>query len=48
MSMELQRRLDQEEIQRVRWLWAYSRDLGEWDRLRSLFHSDATVHVSRV
>jgi hypothetical protein len=46
MEEELRRRLDIEEIRDVRRRWAYGRDLCEWDLLRSVFHPDATVHVS--
>ena len=46
MDEALQRRLDIEEIRDVRRRWAYGRDLCEWDLLRSVFHPDATVHVS--
>jgi hypothetical protein len=46
MSDEIQKLLDQEEIRNVRRMWAYGRDMREWDLLRSVFHPDATVHVS--
>jgi hypothetical protein len=37
---------DEYEIQRVRRIWAYSRDHCDWDRLTDCFHSDATVMIS--
>jgi hypothetical protein len=46
MESEVQRRLDIEEIRDVRRRWAFGRDLQEWDLLRSVFHPEATVHVS--
>jgi hypothetical protein len=42
----LERLLDENEVRRARQLWAFSRDLGEWDTMRSCFHPDATVTVS--
>lgn len=42
----LKRITDEHDIKQVRRKWAYGRDLGEWDALRSCFHPDATVHVS--
>ena len=46
MNEELQRYIDEQQIREARRLWAYGRDMGEWDLLRSVFHPDATVHVS--
>jgi hypothetical protein len=46
MEEILRRRLDVEEIRDTRRRWAYGRDLQEWDLLRSVFHPEATVHVS--
>ena len=46
MNEDLQKWMDEQQIREVRRLWAYGRDLGEWDLLRSVFHPDATVHVS--
>jgi len=37
---------DEFEVRRVRQLWAFSRDHGEWDKMRACFHPDATVLVS--
>jgi hypothetical protein len=42
----VQRMLDEHEIFRVRRLWAYSRDHGDWETLKTCFHPDATVVVS--
>lgn len=42
----VQAMLDEHEIRKVRQTWAYARDLGEWDNLRSCFHPDATVTIS--
>lgn len=41
-----QRLLDESEVRRARQVWAFGRDLGEWDTMRSCFHPDATVTVS--
>jgi hypothetical protein len=38
--------LDEFQVCKVRQLWAFSLDLGEWDTLRSCFHPDAIVNVS--
>jgi len=43
---DVQRWTDEQEVRNVRRLWAYGRDLSEWELLRSVFHPDATVHVS--
>jgi len=32
-------------VRRVREIWAFARDHGEWDRMRECFHPDATVRV---
>jgi hypothetical protein len=45
-SSELAKTLDQIQIFNVRRAWAFSLDLGEWDRLRSCFHPDASITVS--
>ena len=42
----VQRMLDETEVRRARQLWAFSRDLGEWETMRSCFHPDASVTVS--
>ncbi len=34
------------EIRRVRRIWAFSRDQGDWDTLAACFHDDATVNIS--
>jgi len=38
--------LDQIQICDVRRAWAFSLDLGEWDKLRTCFHPDAKITVS--
>lgn len=40
------RMAEERAVCRVLQVWAYSRDLGEWDRLRACFHDDATITVS--
>jgi SnoaL-like domain len=42
----LQAMLDELEVRRARCEWAFARDLGEYDRMRTYFHDDATVAVS--
>ncbi len=37
---------DEFEVRRVRQVWAFSRDHGEWETMRACFHPDATVLVS--
>jgi hypothetical protein len=34
------------EVRRVRQVWAFARDRGEWDTMRCCFHPDATVCVA--
>jgi hypothetical protein len=43
---DLQRSADEQEACAVRRLWAFSRDLGDWDALRDCFHPDATITVA--
>ncbi len=43
---ELARLIDDMAVRRVRQVWAFSRDHGEWDTMRACFHPDATVLVS--
>ena len=43
---ELARLIDDLAVRRVRQVWAFSRDHGEWDAMRACFHPDATVLVS--
>jgi len=38
--------LEEQRICAVRRDWAFARDLGEWDLLRSCFHPDATITVA--
>jgi hypothetical protein len=45
-SAEWAKALDQMQICDVRRRWAFNLDLGEWDKLQSCFHSDASVTVS--
>jgi hypothetical protein len=42
----IQRMIDEHEIRKVRRKWAYGRDLGEWESLKTCFHPDATVSIS--
>src|SRR5579875_755647 len=37
--------LEEYAVKRVRQVWAFARDHGEWDRMRACFHPDATVRV---
>ena len=46
MSTRLELMVDDHEIRKARTLWAFSRDLGEYDTMRDCFHDDATVAVS--
>ena len=43
---KIQTMLDEHEIRTVRRVWAYARDLGEWETLKTCFHPDATVLIS--
>ena len=36
---------DEYAVRRVREIWAFARDHGEWDTMRGCFHPDATVRV---
>lgn len=45
-SSEWLQALDRMAICEVRRIWAFSLDLGEWDRLQGCFHPDARVTVS--
>jgi hypothetical protein len=46
MSTRLELMVDEHEIRRARTLWAFARDLGEYDTMKECFHPDATVAVS--
>jgi hypothetical protein len=46
MSDALQRLVDESEIRRIRRLWAFARDQGDWDTVASLFHPNAPVSIS--
>jgi hypothetical protein len=46
MSDALQRLVDESEIRRIRRLWAFARDQGDWDTVASLFPPDAPVSIS--
>lgn len=46
MTDALQRLVDESEIRRVRRLWAFARDHGDWETVASLFHPEATVSIS--
>jgi SnoaL-like domain len=45
-SAEATRMLDEYQVTRVRRIWAFSRDHGDWETLKSCFHPDATVIIS--
>ena len=45
-ASEMARLVDEFEVRRVRQVWAFSRDHGEWETMRACFHPDATVLVS--
>jgi hypothetical protein len=45
-SLEWTKALDQIQVCDVRRRWAFNLDLGEWDKLQSCFHPDASVTVS--
>src|ERR1700761_2127082 len=47
MSDALQRLVDESEIRRIRRLWAFARDQGDWDTVATLFHPNAPVSISR-
>ena len=34
------------EILRIRRLWGFCRDQGDWETMKTLFHSDATISIS--
>lgn len=46
MTDALQRLVDESEIRRIRRLWAFARDQGDWDTVASLFHPGAKVSIS--
>lgn len=46
MTDALQRLVDESEIRRIRRLWAFARDQGDWDTVASLFHPGAPVSIS--
>jgi hypothetical protein len=46
MSDALQRLVDESEIRRIRRLWAFARDQGDWDTVATLFHPNAPVSIS--
>ena len=43
---DAQRVADENEILRIRRLWAFSRDQGDWETVKMLFHPGATVSIS--
>jgi hypothetical protein len=43
--MDVQQMLDEYAVRKVRQVWAFARDHGEWDTMRACFHPDATVRV---
>ena len=42
----LQRLIDESEILRIRRLWAFSRDQGDWETVKTLFHPGAPGSIS--
>ena len=44
--MDTEQMLDEYAVRRVRQVWAFARDHGEWDTMRACFHPDATVCVA--
>jgi hypothetical protein len=44
--MDTDEMLAEYEVRRVRQVWAFARDHGEWDTMRACFHPDATVCVA--
>jgi len=46
MTPDLALALDEAEVLKVRRTWAFSRDLGDWERLRACFHPEATITVA--
>jgi hypothetical protein len=46
MTDALQRLIDESEIRRIRRLWAFARDQGDWETVATLFHPEATVSIS--
>jgi hypothetical protein len=46
MSDASQRLADESEIRRIRRLWAFARDQGDWDTVATLFHPNAPVSIS--
>src|SRR6185437_5644945 len=46
MSDASQRLVDESEIRRIRRLWAFARDQGDWNTVASLFHPNAPVAIS--
>lgn len=46
MTDALQRLVDESEIRRIRRLWAFARDQGDWETVASLFHPGAAVSIS--
>ncbi|HWP25740.1 MAG TPA: nuclear transport factor 2 family protein [Xanthobacteraceae bacterium] len=45
-AARMQTLMDEYEVQRVRRLWAFSRDHCDWEALSDCFHPDATVLIS--
>jgi len=44
--MDINEMLAEYEVRRVRQVWAFARDRGEWETMRACFHPDATVCVA--
>ena len=44
-NMQLVAPMENYEVERLRRLWALSRDYGDWETMRSCFHDDAYIEV---
>jgi SnoaL-like domain len=44
--MDVDEMLAEYEVRRVRQVWAFARDHGDWETMRACFHPDATVCVA--
>ena len=39
---------DEQDIARLLFRWAHTRDSGDWDALAACFHDDATIHIGWI